>query len=131
MFQRSSSNVEGRNSTSRSGTINYEASTTPQRTCLTAVHNFFLTRPDGTTAAERFSGRNPGRCLPLYSNQSRYPLRLSVRRNTPSTRLKRCRVADAVIEAQHVAMQAARQRQETAEFKAQYALSAGVESSLS
>jgi transposase len=32
---------------------------------------------------------------------------------------------------QHVAMQAARQRQETAEFKAQYALRAGVESTLS
>ena len=39
-------------------------------------------------------------------------------------------MADAVIEAQHVAMQAARQRQETAEFKAQYALSAGVEKPL-
>jgi transposase len=32
---------------------------------------------------------------------------------------------------QHVAMQAARQRHETAEFKAQYALRAGVESTLS
>jgi transposase len=32
---------------------------------------------------------------------------------------------------QHVAMQAARQRQETAEFKAQYALRAGAESTLS
>src|SRR4029450_11591590 len=32
---------------------------------------------------------------------------------------------------QHVAMQAARQRQETAEFKARYALRAGVESTLS
>ena len=34
-------------------------------------------------------------------------------------------------QAQHVALQAARQRQETAEFKAQYALRAGVESSIS
>jgi transposase len=34
-------------------------------------------------------------------------------------------------QAQHVAMQAARQRQETAEFKVQYALRAGVESTLS
>ena len=34
-------------------------------------------------------------------------------------------------QAQQVAMQAARQRQETAEFKAQYALRAGVESTLS
>ncbi len=38
VFQRSSSNV---------------------RDCLTAIHNFFLTRPDGTTAAERFFGQKP------------------------------------------------------------------------
>src|SRR5262249_54672607 len=34
-----------------------------KRACLTAVANLFLTRPDSTTAAERFSGRNPGECL--------------------------------------------------------------------
>ena len=27
--------------------------------CFTAMHNFFLTRPDGTTAAERFFGQKP------------------------------------------------------------------------
>jgi Family of unknown function (DUF6399) len=27
--------------------------------CFTAIHNFFLTRPDGTTAAERFFGQKP------------------------------------------------------------------------
>jgi hypothetical protein len=30
-----------------------------KRECLTAVHNFFFTRPDGTTAAERFFGQKP------------------------------------------------------------------------
>jgi hypothetical protein len=30
-----------------------------KRACLTAIHNFFLTRPDGTTAAERFFGQKP------------------------------------------------------------------------
>ena len=30
-----------------------------KRACLTAVHHFFLTRPDGTTAAERFFGQKP------------------------------------------------------------------------
>src|SRR5262249_49196896 len=30
-----------------------------KRACLTALHNFFLTRPDGTTAAERFFGQKP------------------------------------------------------------------------
>jgi Family of unknown function (DUF6399) len=58
--QRSSSNVEGRNG--------YLSLRNPQlrgldhprkRVCLTAVHNFLLTRPDGTTAAERFFGQKP------------------------------------------------------------------------
>ncbi len=30
-----------------------------KRACLTTVHNFFLTRPDGTPAAERFVGQKP------------------------------------------------------------------------
>jgi len=30
-----------------------------KQACLTAVHNFLLTRPDGTTAAERFLGQKP------------------------------------------------------------------------
>jgi hypothetical protein len=30
-----------------------------KRECFTAMHNFFLTRPDGTTAAERFFGQKP------------------------------------------------------------------------
>jgi hypothetical protein len=30
-----------------------------KRACLTAMHHFFLTRPDGTTAAERFFGPKP------------------------------------------------------------------------
>jgi len=60
VLQRSSSNVEGRNG--------YLSLRNPQlrgldhprkRTCLTAVHNFLLTRPDGTTAAERFFGQKP------------------------------------------------------------------------
>jgi hypothetical protein len=29
------------------------------RIIYTAVHNFLLTRPDGTTAAERFCGQKP------------------------------------------------------------------------
>jgi hypothetical protein len=30
-----------------------------KRKCFTAIHNFFLTRPDGTAAAERFFGQKP------------------------------------------------------------------------
>lgn len=60
VFQRSSSNVEGRNG--------YLSLRNPQlrgldhpreRACLTTVHNFLLTRPNGTTAAERFFGQKP------------------------------------------------------------------------
>jgi len=60
VFQRSSANVEGRHG--------YLALRHHQlrgldhsrkRACLTAVHNLFLTRADGTTAAERFLGPKP------------------------------------------------------------------------
>jgi hypothetical protein len=62
VLQRSSANVEGRN-------VYLSLSNHPlrgldhprKRACLTAVHNFFLTRPDGTTAAARFVGQKP-RC---------------------------------------------------------------------
>jgi hypothetical protein len=30
-----------------------------KRACLTTIHNFFLTRADGTTAAERFFEQKP------------------------------------------------------------------------
>jgi hypothetical protein len=30
-----------------------------KRECFTTIPNFFLTRPDGTTAAERFFGQKP------------------------------------------------------------------------
>jgi Family of unknown function (DUF6399)/helix-turn-helix, Psq domain len=59
-FQRSSSNVEGRNGYLSLRNHQLRGLDHPRkRTCLTAVHNFFLTRPDGTTAAERFFGQKP------------------------------------------------------------------------
>jgi Family of unknown function (DUF6399) len=63
VFQRSSSNVEGRNGYLSLRNHQLRGLDHPRkRTCLTAVHNFFLTRPDGTTAAERFFGQKP-RCM--------------------------------------------------------------------
>jgi len=60
VFQRSSSNVEGRNGYLSLRNHQLRGLDHPRkRTCLTAVHNFFLTRPDGTTAAERFCGQKP------------------------------------------------------------------------
>ena len=60
VFQRSSSNVEGRNGYLSLRNHQLRGLDHPRkRTCLTVVHNFFLTRPDGTTAAERFFGQKP------------------------------------------------------------------------
>jgi Family of unknown function (DUF6399) len=60
VFQRSSSNVEGRNGYLSLRNHQLRGLDRPRkRACLTAIHNFFLTRADGTTAAERFFGRKP------------------------------------------------------------------------
>jgi hypothetical protein len=60
LFRRSSSNVEGRNG--YLSLRNHQLrglDLARKRDCLTTIHNFFLTRPDGTTAAERFFGQKP------------------------------------------------------------------------
>ena len=60
VFQRSSANVEGRNGYLALRNHQLRGLDHPRkRACLTAVHNFLLTRPDGTTAAERFFGQKP------------------------------------------------------------------------
>src|SRR5262244_1554119 len=60
VFQRSSSNVEGRNGYLSLRNHQLRGLDLPRkRACFTAIHNFFLTRPDGTTAAERFFGQKP------------------------------------------------------------------------
>jgi Family of unknown function (DUF6399) len=60
VFQRSSSNVEGRNGYLSLRNHQLRGLERPRkRECLTAIHNFFLTREDGTTAAERFFGQKP------------------------------------------------------------------------
>jgi hypothetical protein len=60
VFQRSSSNVEGRNGYLSLRSHQLRGLDLPRkRECFTAIHNFFLTRPDRTTAAERFFGQKP------------------------------------------------------------------------
>lgn len=60
VFQRSSSKVEGRNGYLSLRNHQLRGLDHPRkRACLTTIHNFFLTRPDGTTAAERFFGQKP------------------------------------------------------------------------
>jgi hypothetical protein len=60
VLQRSSSPVEGRNGYLSLRNHQLRGLERPRkRTGLTAVHNFFLMRPDGPTAAERFVGQKP------------------------------------------------------------------------
>jgi hypothetical protein len=60
VFQRSSSHVEGRNGYLSLRNHQLRGLDHPRkRACLTAMHNFCLTRADGTTAAERFFGQKP------------------------------------------------------------------------
>jgi hypothetical protein len=56
LFQRSSSCVEGRNGHLALHHHGLHRLPTRKLAALTVVHNYFSTRPDGTTAAERFFG---------------------------------------------------------------------------
>jgi hypothetical protein len=57
LFQRSSSSVEGRNGQLSRHHQGHHRLSDRKLSALTAVHNYFIQRPGGTTAAERFFGR--------------------------------------------------------------------------
>jgi len=59
LFQRSSSCVEGRNGQLSLCHHSQHHLAPPRLEALTAVHNYFIQRPDGTTAAERFFDNQP------------------------------------------------------------------------
>jgi len=59
LFQRSSSCVEGRNGQLSLHHHGRHRLSDRRLAALTAMHNFFIRRPDGTTAAERFFGKPP------------------------------------------------------------------------
>lgn len=59
LFQRSSSCVEGRNGQLALRHHSLHRLSTKKLKALTVVHNFFIKRADGTTAAERFFGARP------------------------------------------------------------------------
>jgi hypothetical protein len=59
MFQRSSSCVEGRNGQLSLRHHSFHRLSNRKLSALTAVHNFFIKRMDGTTAAERFFDNKP------------------------------------------------------------------------
>jgi len=59
LFQRSSSCVEGRNGQLSLRHHSFHRLSGRKLTALTSVHNFFIKRKDGTTAAERFFDTKP------------------------------------------------------------------------
>ena len=59
LFQRSSSCVEGRNGQLALRHHSLHRLSNGKLVALTVVHNYYLTRRDGTTAAERFFGAKP------------------------------------------------------------------------
>jgi len=59
LFQRSSSCVEGRNGQLALHHHRLHRISSRKLTALTTVHNYFVKREDGTTAAERFFGTKP------------------------------------------------------------------------
>ncbi len=59
LFQRSSSCVEGRNGHLALHHHGKHRLGNRKLAVLTAIHNYFIRRPDGTTAAERFFGQPP------------------------------------------------------------------------
>ncbi len=59
LFQRSSSCVEGRNGHLALHHHGKHRLSNRKLAVLTAIHNYFICRPDGTTAAERFFGQPP------------------------------------------------------------------------
>ena len=81
LFQRSSSAVEGRNGQLSLFHHGCHRLSARKLAALTAVHNFYIRRPDQTTAAERFFGR----ALPPLFEQliERAPLPPRPRRRRP------------------------------------------------
>jgi hypothetical protein len=59
LFQRSSSCVEGRNGHLALRHHSLHRISDEKLKALTTIHNYFVKRPDGTTAAERFFGAKP------------------------------------------------------------------------
>jgi hypothetical protein len=72
-FQRSSSCVEGRNGQLALHHHSLHRLTNRKLTALTTVHNFFIQRSDGSTAAERFFGTQPRHLFEWLLDQVELP----------------------------------------------------------
>ena len=81
LFQRSSSCVEGRNAQLALRHQGIHRLSDGQLKALTVVHNYYIKRRDGTTAAERFFEAKPDDLFEFLLNHVDYPVR-------PRNRLK-------------------------------------------
>lgn len=75
MFQRSTSCVEGRNGYLELSHHGIHSLAPLRLKVLTVLHNYFITRPDATTAAERFFGAKPRDLFGYLLDRMDYPLR--------------------------------------------------------
>jgi hypothetical protein len=84
LFQRSSSCVEGR--TGQLALHHHARHRLSDRklSALTAVHNYFIQRPDGTTAAQRFFGRPPNKLFAWVLKKTSLPGRPACKRPHPA-----------------------------------------------
>ena len=83
LFQRSSSCVEGRNGQLALFHHSFHRLSSRKLKALTIVHNFFIRRPDGTTAAERFFGSKPKDLFERILDRVNLPGRPAQKRSCP------------------------------------------------
>ena len=84
LFQRSSSCVEGRNGQLALHHHARHRLSDRKLSALTAVHNYFIQRPDGTTAAQRFFGRPPDKLFEWVLKKTSLPGRPACKRPRPA-----------------------------------------------
>jgi hypothetical protein len=81
LFQRSSSCVEGRNGQLALRHHSLHRLSNGKLGALTVVHNYYLTRSDGTTAAERFFGAKPRDLFGWLADRLDVPARPAAKRS--------------------------------------------------
>lgn len=84
LFQRSSSCVEGRNGQLSLRHHSFHRLSDRKLAALTCVHNFFIKRKDGTTAAERFFNAKPRAMFEFLLEKVDLPGRPAQRRRVPN-----------------------------------------------
>jgi hypothetical protein len=84
LFQRSSSCVEGRNGQLALHQHARHRLSDRKLSALTALHNYFIQRPEGTTAAQRFFGRPPDKLFGWVLKKMTLPGRPAHKRPRPA-----------------------------------------------